>query len=112
MEEEILKIGIPLAQGRLSHYFSKCDKFAFVTIKNDGIEGKILFKPPPREPDDLPRWLYEHGVNRLIVGNMGLRAQGFLAEYGIQVITGVPNLALEELIQHCLNGVLFTKHTH
>lgn len=101
------KIAIPLAQGRLSHYFSECDKFAFITVKNDRIEGKILFNSPPHEPGDLPRWLYEHGVNRIIVGNMGPRAQSFFAEYGIQVITGTPDLALEELIQHCLNGTLF-----
>lgn len=104
----MVKFAIPLAQGRLSHHFSECDKFAFITVKNDTIEGKVLFNPPPREPGDLPRWLYEHGVNRLIVGEMGPRAQSFFAEYGIQVITGAPNLALEELIQHCLDGNLFT----
>lgn len=108
MEGEILKIAIPLARGKLSLHFSECDKFALITVKNDKIEGKILFNPPPREHGDLPRWLYEHGVSQLIVGNMGPRAQSFLAEYGIQVITGAPNIALEELIHYYLNGALFT----
>ena len=64
--------------------------------------------PPPHEPGLLPRWLGEKGVNLIIAGGMGQRAVSLFTEQGIKVLTGAPQLSVEELISHYVNQTLVT----
>ena len=67
-----------------------------------------MVTPPPHEPGLLPRWLGEKGVNLIIAGGMGQRAVSLFNEQGIKVLTGAPQLALEELVAHYINQTLIT----
>ena len=81
-----MKIAIPVAEGRLAMHFGHCQEFRIIEV--DTTTNKILGGssevPPPHEPGVLPKWLHEKGVNVIIAGGMGNRAQGLFAENGIE----------------------------
>jgi ATP-binding protein involved in chromosome partitioning len=109
-EDKQMKIAIPMADGKLTNHFGHCESFALVDV--DSAEKKILKRediiPPPHEPGLLPPWLAERGVNLVIAGGMGQRAQGLFAEQGIQVFVGAPADTPEILVGHYLSGTLQT----
>jgi len=105
-----MRIAIPLADGMLSMHFGHCEHFALVDV--DLTEKKILkredIEAPPHEPGLLPKWLAERGVNMIIAGGMGQRAQSLFAEQGIQVLVGAASETPENLISDYLAGTLRT----
>lgn len=106
----IVKIAIPLADGRLAMHFGHCERFALVDV--EASEKKLLRREdidaPPHEPGLLPPWLAERGVNMIIAGGMGQRAHGLFAQQGIQVIVGAPAEPPEKLVADYLAGSLIT----
>jgi len=107
---DLLRIAIPVSGERLSMHFGHCDTFALLDV--DPGKKEILNKEnvdaPPHQPGLLPRWLHERGVNMIIAGGMGTRAQELFAQNNIKVITGAPNLTPERLIKDLLEGSLVT----
>lgn len=103
-----MKIAIPLAEGKLTMHFGHCAGFAIVEVENK--TKKILKREdivaPPHEPGLLPPWLAERGVNMIIAGGMGQRAQELFAAQGIQVIVGASAETPEVLISDYLAGTL------
>ncbi len=95
-----MKIAIPLAEGKLASHFGHCKSFAIVDV--DDAQKKILKREdidaPPHEPGLLPPWLAKQGVNMIIAGGMGGRAQQLFAGHGIKVIVGASAEAPEKLI--------------
>jgi predicted Fe-Mo cluster-binding NifX family protein len=61
---------------------------------------------PPHEPGLLPRWLAEQGVEMIIAGGMGQRAQDLFIRSGIKVYTGAPADAPELLVENFMAGSL------
>jgi predicted Fe-Mo cluster-binding NifX family protein len=104
----ILKIAIPLADGRLTAHFGHCRTFAVLTANT--AEEKILSQeelvPPPHEPGLLPKWLADQKVGLIIAGGMGDRAQELFRSFGIEVLAGAPALAPEELVRQYLTDTL------
>ena len=105
-EATVVKIAIPVAEGRLTAHFGHAAEFAIVHVENQEIKEKELLTPPPHEPGVLPRWLHELGVEVIIAGGMGQRALSLFGENGIKVATGAPNLAPEELVHQYLTNTL------
>jgi len=103
-----MKFAIPLAQGVLCVHFGHSEQFAIVDTENGQVKTKELLTPPPHEPGVLPRWLQELGVNVVIAGGMGRRAQDLFNQNGIRVVVGAPNEEPESLIQNYLTGALVT----
>jgi ATP-binding protein involved in chromosome partitioning len=107
-EDKQMKIAIPMADGKLTTHFGHCESFAMVDVNT--IEKKIIKRediiPPPHEPGLLPPWLAERGVNMIIAGGMGQRAQGLFAQNGINVVVGAPADTPEQLIGDYLSGTL------
>jgi predicted Fe-Mo cluster-binding NifX family protein len=103
-----LKIAIPTANGRLTPHFGHCQQFAIVTIQDGSVESTEFAKPPPHEPGVLPRWLHEQGVERVIAGGMGRRAQAFFQQFGIEVVVGAPSDTPEAVAQAYLDDSLET----
>jgi predicted Fe-Mo cluster-binding NifX family protein len=105
-----MKIAIPLADGKLTMHFGHCASFALIDVN---LEAKTILDrndviPPPHEPGLLPPWLAERGVNMIIAGGMGQRAQGLFAAQDIQVFVGAPSDTPEALVGHYLSGTLRT----
>ncbi len=104
-----MKIAIPVAQGRLAMHFGHCEKFAVITVDTDDktIHATADATPPPHEPGVLPRWLHnDQGVQIVIAGGMGRRAQSLFEENDIDVIVGAPSATPEEIVQQFLAGRL------
>lgn len=103
-----MRVAIPLADGRLCMHFGHCQQFALVDVADGNArELKVsLVTPPPHEPGLLPRWLHEQGVELVIAGGMGQRAQQIFAQNGIRVMVGAPSDAPEAIVKAFLDGTL------
>jgi predicted Fe-Mo cluster-binding NifX family protein len=62
--------------------------------------------PPPHEPGVLPAWLHELGVNLIIAGGMGQRAQQLFTQNDILVVVGAPAESSEDLVKAWMDGTL------
>jgi len=105
-----VKIALPVASGKLCMHFGHCEKFLIAEIDEDTktIKSKEEVTPPPHEPGLLPRWLHEKNVNVIIAGGMGMLAQQFFNQYGIQVVIGAPPEHPQTVILDWLSGKLVT----
>lgn len=105
-----MKIAMPVAQGALCLHFGHCQHFALVEVDPDKKEilDTRLEAPPGHEPGALPKWLQQQGADLVIAGGMGMRAQQFLEQFGIQVIVGAPSAPPEEVARAWLDGTLQT----
>jgi ATP-binding protein involved in chromosome partitioning len=102
------KIAIPVVEGRLSAHFGHCAEFAIfdVDLETQKIIGQETLPAPPHEPGLLPRWLGEKGVNVIIAGGMGARAQDLFAEQGIAVSTGASGDLPDKIVLSYMNNTL------
>lgn len=103
-----MKIAIPVDGGRLASHFGHCREFAFFDVENNSVKNRTVLAAPPHQPGLLPEWMHERGVNVVIAGGMGQRAQGLFAQNNIMVITGAPKIPPEEIVNQYLNGTLVT----
>jgi ATP-binding protein involved in chromosome partitioning len=105
-----MKIAIPVANGRLCAHFGHCEHFALIDVdtSHKQIVTSEVATPPAHEPGALPKWLSEKGANVIIAGGMGMRAQQFFAQYGIEVVIGAQADLPENVISAYLNGELAT----
>lgn len=103
-----MRIAIPTAEGQLAMHFGHCEVF---TIFDVDLEKKEILEteeavPPPHEPGVLPEWLAKLGVNAIVAGGMGMRAQQLFASRNIDVITGASAEKPEEIILDYMNNRL------
>ena len=105
-----MKIAIPCANGVLCTHFGHCREFALISVSQvtRTISGTAFLTPPAHEPGVLPKWLHEQGVNVIIAGGMGMRAQQFFSQYGIRVVTGAPAGEPAGIAKQWLEGSLST----
>lgn len=106
----MIKIAIPLAEGKLAMHFGHCSCFALVDVEP---QTKEIIKrediaAPPHQPGLLPPWLAEHGVTMIIAGGMGERARQLFAQQNIQVVIGAPAETPELLTKKYFAGTLQT----
>ncbi len=109
-EGKTMRIAIPISTGKLCMHFGHCEQFALIDV--DPMTKQILQKEsiqaPDHQPGLLPVWLKEKGVNMVIAGGMGSRAQNIFVQNGIKVIAGVSCDETEKLVEDYLAGTLKT----
>jgi predicted Fe-Mo cluster-binding NifX family protein len=93
-----MKIAISTDQGCVSAHFGRCQTYTIIEIKEGQILSKEEIPNPGHQPGFLPEYLSEKGVNCIIAGGMGLRAQGLFTQKNIEAIIGVQG-AVDEVIQ-------------
>lgn len=103
-----MKIAIPVTYGQLSAHFGHCEQFALIQVDPSGktVLATEYVASPPHEPGALPQWLHEQGVDVIIAGGMGQRAQQLFAQSGIRVIVGARCQPVQETVADYLNGTL------
>lgn len=103
-----MKIAIPMANDQLCLHFGHCEKFALMQVDptSKAVVATNYEVPPPHEPGVLPQWLHELGVNVIIAGGMGQRAQQLFAQNSIKVVVGVQSRPIDEIVTDYLNGAL------
>ncbi len=97
------KIAIPTENGKLCAQFGHCEKFAIFETEGDKIVKEEFITPPPHEPGSYPRLLRDLGVNIIIAGGMGNRAQNLFTQNNIEVFYGVPAQNLKDLVKTCIS---------
>lgn len=108
-KEASMKFAIPTHQGKLCAHFGHCEAFALIDTDATGkVINETYVTPPPHEPGLLPPWLSQQGVNCIIAGGMGSRAQQLFAQQGVNVITGAQGEDPKEIVEQYLKGVLQT----
>ena len=109
-ENGLMKIAIPVAEGKLAMHFGHCEEFALIDVDTEKktIIGQEMIVPPPHEPGLLPPWLAERGAKVIIAGGMGARAQQLFAQQGIEVRIGAPADDLQAIVHAFLDGSLKT----
>lgn len=102
------RIAVPLADGKLCQHFGHCQHFALLEVETTTREivSRNDLTPPPHEPGVLPRWLAEQGVEVILAGGMGQRAQALLADYNIKVVVGLSPDTPEAVAGGYLGGTL------
>jgi predicted Fe-Mo cluster-binding NifX family protein len=105
-----MKIALPTAQDTLCMHFGHCEVFTIITVDEaaKSITATEEAVPPPHEPGVLPEWLHEKGVNLVIAGGMGMRAQQLFNQFGIDVVVGVASDKPETVVGKWLAGNLQT----
>ncbi len=95
-----MKIAVPLVDCKLAHQLGHCTSFAFFDIDPDkkAILRRQDIPAPPHQPDFLPTWLAEHGVNMVIAGGMGKRAMELFHQKNINFVVGAEKDVPETLI--------------
>ncbi|HDP97711.1 MAG TPA: dinitrogenase iron-molybdenum cofactor [bacterium] len=96
-----MKIAISTDSGNVSPHFGRCPEFTIVEIENNQIGEKKLIPNPGHEPGFLPRFLSELGVEVIIAGGAGQRAQMLFTEKNIQMILGIVGSVDENLDLLC-----------
>lgn len=105
-----MKIAIPTTDGKLCMHFGHCEVFSIFEVdeKTKSIKSKEMVTPPPHEPGLLPKWLGELGVNLIIAGGMGMRAQQLFTANGVKVVVGASSEDPELTLKAYLKGDLVT----
>jgi predicted Fe-Mo cluster-binding NifX family protein len=113
-KENIMIIAIPVAEEKLCSHFGHCDQFALVEVDNENkqILKTVTLDAPPHQPGLLPVWLQDRGVNVVIAGGMGGRAQELFKQKNIQVLVGAPVDTPESLVLQFLNNTLIQGINH
>ena len=108
-KEGTMKFAVPTNEGKLCAHFGHCEAFALIDTNERGvIVNETYVTPPPHEPGLLPPWLSQQGVNCIIAGGMGARAQELFAERGVKVVTGAQGEIPREVVENYLKGSLAT----
>ncbi len=108
-KEVPMKFAVPTNDKKLCAHFGHCEAFALIDADTDGRLGNETYiTPPPHEPGLLPPWLAQQGVNCVIAGGMGARAQHLFAEAGVRVVTGAEGEYPREVVENYLKGTLVT----
>ena len=105
-----MKIAVPTANGLLAMHFGHCEQFTIIDTDDASKEITAVNQetPPPHEPGVLPRWLHELGVDLIIAGGMGMRAQQLFDMNGIKVVVGAPSDEPQKIVSDYINGILET----
>ncbi|MCG8515741.1 MAG: NifB/NifX family molybdenum-iron cluster-binding protein [Halanaerobiales bacterium] len=101
------RIAIPTEGDRIAGHFGHCPEFTIVDADGNKIVGKKVLNNPGHKPGFLPIFLKEAGVNLVVAGGMGKRAQDLFINNGIEVITGAAG-SVQDIVKAFLAGQLVT----
>lgn len=105
---DFMKFAVPTNERKLCQHFGHCEAFAIMEAEDGRVVSETYVDAPEHEPGLLPKWLAEKGVQCIIAGGMGSRAQGLFAEIGINVVTGAQAEDPRQAVELFLKGTLET----
>ncbi len=102
------KFAVPTERGKLCAHFGHCEKFAVIETEDGAVLKEEFITPPAHEPGSYPRYLADLGVDVIISGGMGMKAQQLFAQNNIQVFVGVNSDIPAKLVEQYLKNELQT----
>jgi predicted Fe-Mo cluster-binding NifX family protein len=100
-----MKIAISTDQGQVSAHFGRCQSYTILEIKEGQIQNREEIPNPGHQPGFLPQYLSEMGVDCIIAGGMGPRAQTLFSQKNMDTIIGVQG-SIDEVIKRIINQEL------
>ncbi len=100
-----MKVAISTDNGYVSAHFGRCPEFTILFINNGKIIQNEVIPNPGHHPGYLPVFFEEMGVDTIIAGGGGQRAQMLFAEKNIQFVLGVTG-KIDEVVNKLCNGEL------
>jgi predicted Fe-Mo cluster-binding NifX family protein len=100
-----LKVAIPTENKSISPHFGRCPNFTIVDIEGGKVKGKKEIKSPGHSPGLLPDHFSSLGIDTVIAGGMGTRAQELFSQKNIKVILGAEG-ETENIIDDIINNRL------
>ncbi len=105
-----MRIALPMAEGRLSPHFGRCEGFILVDVDPESrqITGRNNVQSPVHAPGAFPALLAQHGVTHVLASGMGPRAVNLFTQQGIEVVIGVLRDDVDQVVKEFLEGNLQT----
>ena len=75
-----MKVGIATDGDSVAQHFGRCQAYTIVEFEGNKAVNQELVQSPGHQPGFLPGWLAKFGVNVVVCGGMGPRAQGLFQE--------------------------------
>ncbi len=100
-----LKVGIATEGEMVAQHFGRCQAYTIVEFDGNKVKNKEMVESPGHQPGFLPGWLAKFGVNFVVCGGMGPRAQQMFQEHNIIPIMGVMG-TIKETINKISAGTL------
>ena len=100
-----MKVAIATEQGYVSAHFGRCPAYTLFEVIDGKVQEREEIDNPGHQPGFLPQYLADKGVNVIIAGGMGPRAQGLFAQSGITTFIGVQG-PVDEIITQFINQEL------
>jgi len=99
------RIAISTEQDQVSPHFGRCPSYTMVDFENENVISREIIGNPGHEPGFLPQFLHQEGVNAIVAGGMGPRAQDLFRAVGIDVYLGVEG-SVDAVIEQLRKGTL------
>lgn len=100
-----MKVAISTDSGHVSAHFGRCPEFTIFDINDGKINNRETIPNPGHHPGFLPGYFEQMGINAVIAGGGGQRAQMLFAEKNIQFVLGVTG-KIDEVIDKLCKGEL------
>ncbi|MGZ4846654.1 MAG: NifB/NifX family molybdenum-iron cluster-binding protein [Halobacteriota archaeon] len=100
-----MKVAIATENEAVCQHFGHCPEYTIYTIEGNSIRGKETIQNPGHRPNFLPGYLHERGVDVIIAGGMGVKAQKLFEEAGVEPVLGVEG-SVEQVAERYVQGEL------
>jgi predicted Fe-Mo cluster-binding NifX family protein len=104
-EISVMKVAISTDGNYVSAHFGRCPHFTIADIQDNTIVTRETIDNPGHHPGYLPQFLREKGVECIIAGGMGMRAQMLFNENNIKTVMGISG-TIDEVLNEICNGTL------
>lgn len=95
-------------ESTMSYHFGHCPYFVIVDVEGKVVKNVETIRNPladEHNPGDLPQFMQEKGVDVIIAGGMGPKAQAFFKDYGITPVTGAYG-KVKDVLEEYLQGAI------
>jgi predicted Fe-Mo cluster-binding NifX family protein len=100
-----MRVAIATDGRNVGAHFGRCPSYTVVDIDGTSADNRQTLDNPGHAPGAIPKFLKEHGVEAIIAGGMGRRAQDLFDQMGIEHVVGVTG-SVDDAIERCVDGTL------
>ncbi len=100
-----MKVAVSTDGAYVSAHFGRCPEYTIFDIEDGKIKERKVIPNPGHEPGFLPGYLGKMGIDCIICGGMGPRAQELFAQQNVKTLIGIEGL-VDEVIKLYIKGEL------
>jgi len=100
-----MKVAVATEGNIVSQHFGHCSSYTIAEVEEGQVKNKNLIESPEHEPGFLPVFLANQGVQCVITGGMGQRAQDLFHEKDIITVVGTSG-TVDKVLEDFVNDRL------